>query len=92
MQKGLAEGQSLSQALDQPGEEVLRQTLKAGEESGKLDLLCQKMQRFYEEEVQTSLRGLMALLEPTLTMAVSLLVGGMCWLCLSPILKIAQSL
>lgn len=92
MKLALAHGQSLAEGLDQPGEAVLRQTLKAGEESGKLDVLCHKMQSFYEEEVQSSLRSLMALLEPAITMAVSLLVGGLCWLCLSPIIRIAQSL
>ena len=92
MLASVKEGGELSAPLFLPEDQVLRHTMKAGEESGKLGLLCAKMQMFYEDEANATMRTLTALLEPAVTVLVSLVVGSTCWICLSPILRIAQSL
>ena len=92
MRVAVENGRGLSAALNGPHEGVLRQTVTAGEESGKLGYLCGKMQAFYEEAAHTSLRDLLSLVEPAVTVAVAVFVGATCWFCLAPILRIAQSL
>jgi len=51
--------------------------IAVGEEAGSLPDLLNKIADFYEQEVATETRGLQALIQPVLLVAIGLLIGGM---------------
>lgn len=52
------------------------QMLGVGEATGALDTMLSKVAEFYEEEVDTAVAGLLALLEPVLITLLGVIVGG----------------
>jgi type IV pilus assembly protein PilC len=77
--EALVEGRTLSSAM--PGQNVFPETfvemLQAGEETGKIDEMMDCIGEFYEEEVDATISGLTALLEPILMVLLGILIGGM---------------
>ncbi len=47
-----------------------------GEETGALDTMLTKIAEFYEDEVDTAVEGLMALLEPVMIVFLGVVIGG----------------
>jgi type IV pilus assembly protein PilC len=52
------------------------QMIGAGESTGALDTMLAKIADFYEEEVDTAVKGLLTVLEPALICVLGLIVGG----------------
>jgi len=50
--------------------------LDAGEKTGKVDEMMECIADFYDEEVETTLAGLMSLLEPLLIVVLGTIIGG----------------
>lgn len=73
--QAVLEGESLSQAISRQGlfPPVAVQMVLAGEESGQLDQLLERLAAYYEERVEHRIQQLTTLLEPLLI----LLIGGM---------------
>jgi type IV pilus assembly protein PilC len=86
------EGKNLSSALtDQPiFPEMVVEMLQAGEETGKVDEMMDCIADFYEEEVQATLDGLTALLEPMFMVVLGALIGTIVVCLFMPILTIAS--
>jgi type IV pilus assembly protein PilC len=59
--------------------------IAVGEESGSLPELLNKVAEFYEQEVETTTRGLNALIQPIALVVIGLLIGGMLIALYSPI-------
>ena len=51
--------------------------ISAGEQTGNIDNMLERVSNFLDEEVETMLTGLMALIEPLLIVFLGVLVGAM---------------
>jgi type IV pilus assembly protein PilC len=55
---------------------MVAQMIGVGEHTGALDTMLGKIAEFYEEEVDTAVRGLVSILEPALVSVLGVVVGG----------------
>jgi type IV pilus assembly protein PilC len=60
----------------------------AGEQTGKIDNMLERISDFLDEEVETTLSGLTALIEPILIVFLGVVVGGMVICMFLPIFKL----
>ncbi|HXE41737.1 MAG TPA: type II secretion system F family protein, partial [Candidatus Baltobacteraceae bacterium] len=51
--------------------------MSAGEQTGNIDNMLERVSDFLDEEIETTLSGLMSLLEPMLIVFLGVVVGGM---------------
>ena len=51
--------------------------IAVGEQTGGLDEMLRKIADFYDDEVDTAVSGLLALVEPVMVVGLGILVGGM---------------
>ncbi len=75
----IAAGQGVAGPLAQTRilPKLLAQMVKVGEETGRLDQMFEKVAEFYEQEVESSVEGLMKSLEPAMVVVVGAILGGM---------------
>lgn len=66
---------------------MVTQMVAIGEESGSLDSMLSKVADFFEEEVDTAVDGLSALMEPVIMVVLGVLIGGMVVAMYLPIFK-----
>jgi len=66
--------------------------LSAGEKTGKMDEMLQKVADFYEDEVETALNGLTATIEPLLMVFLGVIVGSIVLGMFMPIFKMTDIL
>lgn len=85
-------GRSLSEALAQSPwfPPMVLQMLSAGEQSGTLDRMCDKIATAYERETETKITALTALLEPVMILIMGLAVGFIVIAILLPIFGMQQ--
>jgi type IV pilus assembly protein PilC len=71
-------GRTLAKPLGQSGAfpPMVVQMISVGEETGALDTMLTKIAQFYEDEVDTAVEGLMALLEPVMIVFLGVVIGG----------------
>src|SRR5690242_15487997 len=62
----------------------------AGEQTGKLDNMLERIADFLDEEIETTLSGLTALIEPILIVFLGFVVGGMVICMFLPIFKMPE--
>lgn len=55
---------------------MVSQMIGAGESTGALDTMLNKIAEFYEEEVDVAVAGLLTILEPILISFLGVVVGG----------------
>jgi len=93
--KEVAKGESLSSVLTKNRNvfpAIMVQTIKAGEQSGSLELVLQEVADFYEKEVEFSLKKLTSLIEPVLMLVIGIVVGVMVVIMIAPIYSIIGGL
>ncbi len=78
---------SPSSQLIAPG---IIQMLKAGEKSGKLGDVCDKISVFYEKKLEASTRNVMALIEPVMITILGSIIGTVVIALLLPVFKISS--
>ena len=85
-------GEPLSVALakDKNFSTMLVQMLTAGEKTGKVDEMLQKIAEFYEDEVDATLSGLTSLIEPLLIVFLGIVIGGIVLCMFMPIFKMHE--
>lgn len=85
-------GEPLSAALisDPNFPTMLVQMLAAGEKTGKVDDMLQKLSEFYQDEVDATLAGLTSLIEPLLIVFLGILIGGIVLCMFMPIFKMHE--
>lgn len=64
--------------------------ISAGEQTGKVDVMLEKISDFYDEEIEVTLSGLTALIEPLLIVFLGVFVGGIVICMFLPIFQLSQ--
>jgi len=78
---------SSSSDLIAPG---IIQMLRAGEKSGKLGEVCDKISVFYEKKLEASIRSVMALIEPIMITILGSIIGTIAIALLLPVFRISS--
>ncbi len=64
--------------------------ITAGEQTGKIDNMLERVSDFLDEEIETTLSGLTALIEPILIVFLGVVIGGMVICMFLPIFKMPE--
>ena len=67
---------------------MLLRMVSAGESTGKIDAMLEKMADFWDEEIEATLAALTSLLEPMLIVVLGVIVGGIVIAMFLPIFKL----
>ncbi len=91
--KGSVEkGATLAEPLEKSGifPLMVTQMIAIGEEAGALETMLAKIADFYEEEVDTAVDGMTALMEPAIMAFLGVVIGGLVVAMYLPIFKMAS--
>ncbi|MDA7950442.1 MAG: type II secretion system F family protein [Pirellulaceae bacterium] len=69
---------------------TLIQMINAGEETGKIDFVLEKVSNFYDTEVDISIKTATSLIEPLMIAVMGLIVGGIGMALMLPIFSLSQ--
>jgi type IV pilus assembly protein PilC len=85
-------GESISTALSRHPvfPIMIIRMVTAGEQTGKIDNMLERIADFLDEEIETTLSGLTALIEPILIVVLGVVVGGMVICMFLPIFKLPE--
>jgi len=85
-------GESISVALGKHPvfPNMIIRMITAGEQTGKIDNMLERISDFLDEEIETTLSGLTSLIEPILIVFLGVVVGGMVICMFLPIFKLAD--
>jgi len=85
-------GESISQALGKHPvfPNMIIRMITAGEQTGKIDNMLERISDFLDEEIETTLSGLTSLIEPILIVFLGVVIGGMVICMFLPIFKLAD--
>jgi type IV pilus assembly protein PilC len=64
--------------------------MSAGEQTGKIDAMLERVADFLDEEIETTLSGLTSLIEPLLIVFLGVVVGGIVICMFLPIFKLSD--
>jgi len=86
----IAEGKTIAEPLRESGvfPPMVVQMIAVGEQTGALDAMLSKIADFYDEEVDTAVANLTALLEPLLMVFLGVVIGGVVVAMYLPIFKL----
>ncbi len=65
--------------------------IRAGEETGRLDEVLAKLSDYYDQEVETSLKGVTSMIEPLMITVMGVVVGGIGMAIMLPIFSLSSS-
>ncbi|MFN7954138.1 MAG: type II secretion system F family protein [bacterium] len=87
----ISEGKTIAEPLAESKAfpPMVVQMIAVGEATGSMDTMLQKIADFYEDEVDTAVKGLTSLLEPALMLFLGITVGGLIVSMYLPIFKLA---
>jgi type IV pilus assembly protein PilC len=85
-------GESISQALGKHPvfPNMIIRMITAGEQTGKIDNMLERISDFLDEEIETTLAGITSLIEPILIVFLGVVIGGMVICMFLPIFKMAE--
>jgi type IV pilus assembly protein PilC len=85
-------GESISTALSKHPifPSMIIRMITAGEQTGKIDNMLERISDFLDEEIEATLSGLTSLIEPILIVFLGVVVGGMVICMFLPIFKMAE--
>jgi type IV pilus assembly protein PilC len=85
-------GESISMALSKHPvfPSMIIRMITAGEQTGKIDGMLERISDFLDEEIETTLSGLTSLIEPILIVFLGVVVGGMVICMFLPIFKMPE--
>jgi type IV pilus assembly protein PilC len=91
----IRDGYQLSESIMiSPGSKLIApgiiQMLRAGEKSGKLGQVCDKVSVFYEKKLEASIKNVMALIEPLMITVLGGIIGTIAIALLLPVFKISS--
>jgi len=91
----IRDGYQLSESiLISPGGDLIApgiiQMLRAGEKSGKLGQVCDKVSIFYEKKLEASIRSVMTLIEPIMITVMGAIIGTIAIALLLPVFRISS--
>ncbi len=87
----IEQGEGISAALGKHPvfPNMIIRMITAGEQTGKIDNMLERVSDFLDEEIETTLSGLTSLIEPILIVFLGVVVGGMVVCMFLPIFKMA---
>ncbi|HMO17380.1 MAG TPA: type II secretion system inner membrane protein GspF [Oligoflexia bacterium] len=90
--EGVSEGKSLSQLLSQSNRfpKMLIHLMAVGEQSGELDRMLLRVGKSFELEVESIISALTSILEPVLIIFLAVIVGGILFAVMSPMLEMSS--
>jgi len=90
----ISEGKTIAEPLAESAvfPNMVTQMVAVGEATGALDVMLNKIADFYDEEVDSAVEALTALLEPILMVFLGVVVGGLVISMYLPIFKIAGNI
>ena len=85
-------GEAISNALGKHPvfPSMILRMISAGEQTGKIDSMLERISDFLDEEIETILSGLTALIEPLLIVFLGVVVGGIVICMFLPIFKMSE--
>ena len=85
-------GEGISQALAKHPvfPSMVTRMMTAGEQTGNIDTMLERVSDFLDEEIENSLSGLMSLIEPLLIVFLGVVIGGMVICMYLPIFNLAN--
>jgi type IV pilus assembly protein PilC len=85
-------GESISNALGKHPvfPSMIIRMITAGEQTGKIDNMLERISDFLDDEIETTLSGLTSLIEPILIVFLGVVVGGMVICMFLPIFKMSE--
>jgi type IV pilus assembly protein PilC len=85
-------GQSISTALSKHPifPSMVIRMITAGEQTGKIDNMLERISDFLDEEIETVLSGLTSMIEPILIVFLGVVIGGMVICMFLPIFKLSE--
>ena len=85
-------GEGISQALAKHSvfPSMIIRMMTAGEQTGNIDTMLERVSDFLDEEINNSLTGLMSLIEPMLIVVLGVVIGGMVICMFLPIFNLAN--
>src|SRR5436309_10999332 len=85
-------GESISAALAKHPvfPSMIIRMITAGEQTGKIDNMLERISDFLDEEIETTLSGLTSLIEPILIVVLGVVIGGMVICMFLPIFKMSE--
>ena len=88
----IEKGESISTALSKHPvfPSMILRMITAGEQTGKLENMLERISDFLDDEIQTTLGGLTSLIEPLLIVFLGITVGGIAICMFLPIFKMAE--
>ncbi len=92
VQKEVTEGQAMWSSMERSGQfpKLVVAMVKVGEETGRLDEMLDTIARFYEDEVDRTVEGLITLIEPLLIVVLGTIVGAILVALYLPIFKLGE--
>jgi type IV pilus assembly protein PilC len=89
----ISEGRSMSEPLQESGvfPPMVVQMIEVGESTGALDNMLNKIADFYEEDVDTLVTNLTAMMEPMIMMFLGVILGGLVIAMYLPIFKLGSA-
>ncbi|MBX2811188.1 MAG: type II secretion system F family protein [Myxococcales bacterium] len=90
----ISEGRTMADPLAETGvfPPMVVQMIAVGESTGAMDNMLQKIADFYEDEVDTAVTALTALLEPLMMVVLGVLLGGLIIAMYLPIFELADTI
>ena len=90
----IEEGESITTALQKHPifPSMVVRMISAGEQTGQIDKMMEKVADFLDEEIETTLSGLTSLIEPLLIVFLGVTVGGIAICMFLPIFKMSELL
>lgn len=91
----IRDGYQLSESIMlSPGSNLIApgiiQMLRAGEKSGRLGDVCDKVSIFYEKKLEASIRNVMAMIEPLMILILGCIIGTIAIALLLPVFRISS--
>ena len=85
-------GESISAALGKHPvfPNMIIRMITAGEQTGKIDNMLERISDFLDEEIETTLSGITSLIEPILIVFLGVVIGGMVICMFLPIFKMSE--
>jgi len=89
---GIERGEGISAALAKHPvfPSMIIRMLSAGEQTGNIDNMLERVADFLDEEIEATLSGLMSLMEPILIVVLGVVIGGMVICMFLPIFNLAN--
>ena len=92
--ESIREGETIAQPLRESRlvDDMVVNMVEVGEETGDLDTMLYKVSDFYDEEVDTLVKGLIDMLEPLMIVVLGIMIGGIVISLFMPLIELMEGL